>query len=290
MFNEKYFSDWLATQKHLSKNVVSSTLSRVRRIDEVYNLLYEYAKDDCEYLVSLFEYSRQDARNGLLPDHDIQLKGDYYTGTMSLKSALKLFIEFQEDDAFIAQCINTKPDEDAAFSEILKSFREMGPITDSDVRKMLAELSGDQNPAPATAATPQSAPPVTAAAPVTFAGNLQAFLRYVGPFCKNYVNSIAKAARTSHNGICEYCGSKAVLDSAHRDGEDRPIIIEKLLEAPFKKAENYYEVDILEFERLFKSAHLPVTDHIFFLCKKCHTEYDKGSKITTADILATRKI
>ena len=100
---------------------------------------------------------------------------------------------------------------------------------------------------------------------VTFTGSLQAFLRYIGPFCKNYVNSITKSARTQHNGVCEYCGQKAVLDSAHKDGEDRRIIIEKILEAYFKKAENYYEIDILLFEKLFKEAHMPVEDHIFFL-------------------------
>ena len=173
------------------------------------------------------------------------------------------------------------------FNKLISSFRNMGSIRDAKVHEMLresaAESAEDATSAAAIALTPVSS------SPIVFTGDLQAFLRYVGPFCKNYVNSITKSARNKHNGICEYCGSKSVLDSAHRDGEDRPVIIQKILEAHFKKSENYYEVDILKFEKIFKDSHMPVEDHIFFLCKKCHTEYDRGTKITTADILAKRK-
>ena len=173
------------------------------------------------------------------------------------------------------------------YNEIISSFQNMGPISDSQVREILRE-SAEKYTVDATSSTAITSTSVSSS-PIVFIGDLQAFLRYVGPFCKNYVNSITKSARNKHNGICEYCGSKSVLDSAHRDGEDRPVIIQRILETHFKKNENYYEVDILEFEKIFKNSHMPVEDHIFFLCKKCHTEYDKGTKITTADILAKRK-
>lgn len=283
MFSEKCFSDWLINKKGYSKNTAGSILSRVKRIDAVYDLFDECAKDGYAYLLSVLEYSSQDARNGFLPDHDIPIVGNYYSGTKSLKSALKVYIEFLDDDTHFGQWIKSNSGEDTAFDEVLNSHREMGPINDLDVQAMLSSFKDEDTSKAAVS------PTAKLAEKITFTGSLQAFLRYIGPFCKNYVNAITKSARTQHNGICEYCGQKAVLDSAHKDGEDRPIIIEKILEAHFKKSENYYEVDILLFEKLFKEAHMPVENHIFFLCKKCHTEYDRGSKISTADILAKRK-
>ena len=297
MISEQYIYDWMVNKKGLKESVAKTNRGRIKRIDEVYNLFYAYMNDGCAYVLSLFEYSKNDEKNGLLPEHDIIIDGNYYTGTQSLKYALNLYIEAMEDDdyfdawmksATLAEQSDGNQDVSADdFNKLISSFRNMGSISDAKVHEMLregaAESAEDATSAAAIALTPVSG------SPIVFTGDLQAFLRYVGPFCKNYVNSITKSARNKHNGICEYCGSKSVLDSAHRDGEDRPIIIQKILETHFKKSENYYEVDILKFEKIFKDSHMPVEDHIFFLCKKCHTEYDRGTKITTADILAKRK-
>lgn len=39
----------------------------------------------------------------------------------------------------------------------------------------------------------------------------------------------------------------------------------------------------------FKSAHMPVADHIFFLCKDCHDMLDKKHSITIKDIKNKKK-
>ena len=296
MISEQYIYDWMTKKKGLKESVAKANRGRMKRINEVYNLFDAYMDDGCAYIISLFEYTTTDAKNGLLPEHDIIIVGNYYTGTQSLKYALKLYIEAMEDDEYfdawmkattsVCPIDGTKDVSDDEFDELCATFRNMGPIDDAQVRKILRECQA--KPDLAIATDNESVAASASGRSIIFMGDLQAFLRYIGPFCKNYVNSITKSARNKHNGICEYCESKAVLDSAHRDGEDRPIIIEKILETHFKKAENYYEVDILEFEKLFKASHMPVEDHIFFLCKKCHTEYDKGTKISTSDILAKR--
>ena len=296
MINEQYIYDWMTKKKGLKESVAKTNWGRIKRINEIYNLFDAYIDDGCAYVLSLFEYTTADAKNGLLPEHDIIIVGNYYTGTQSLKYALKLYIEAMEDDDYFDVWIKsaTSPDtnkgvkdaSDDEFDELLDAFHDIGPINDAQVREMLSEGKGKSSFDPIVS---DVIVPASAFGPSTvFMGGLQAFLRYIGPFCKNYVNSITKSARNKHNGICEYCGSKAVLDSAHRDGEDRPIIIERILETYFKKSENYYEVDILRFEKIFKNSHMPIEDHIFFLCKKCHTEYDKGTKISTTDILAKR--
>lgn len=287
MILKKDFYDWLVNKKGLKDTVAKVNVARIVRINNVYDIEKAYTTDKCAYLLLLFDYSKTNADDGLLPDHDIIIVGNYYTGTQSLKYALKHYVEFlnattdypcmtveeslYEDDEELYDVA------DEEFEELLGYFREMGSTTMS-VKEMLDEPEDDETSDDNNTNK------------TMFMGSFQDFLRYVGPFCKNYVNSITRAKRKSHSGICEYCGKKAILDSAHKDGEDRPIIINKILDANFKKGNNYYEVDIEEFEKMFKDAHLPVEDHIFFLCKECHGEYDRGTKITTADILAKRSI
>lgn len=286
MIDEKLFFHWMVNQKGLKENVAKTNVARIKRIDTVYDLLNAYINDECDYILSLFDYSKSDSEQGLPPSHDIVINGNYYTGTQSLEYALKLYIEYKNDDDYFENIFETTKtiEDEKAFTEVLASYREISHTSETEVPKNLNELKSKSTNETEEDIYMHS----TSSSPVVFKGNLQAFLRYVGPFCKNYVNSMTKSTRKSHNGICEYCGKKAVLDSAHRDGEDRPIIIKKILESNFKKAEDYYEVDILLFEKMFRNAHFPVEDHIFFLCKDCHTEYDKGTKITTSDILAKR--
>jgi hypothetical protein len=283
------FFNWMVSRKGLKEAVANTNVARILRINKVYDLIYEYARDGCDYILSLFSYSKQDEKDGLLPAHDIVIVGNYYTGTQSLKYALKLYVEYMGDDAYFASILGYSagtaiPTEDKIFDISDEACDELV----RELGQMEMECAEDHESNEAS--SKEGASPKKSSLPIIFTGDLVSFLRYVGPFCKNYVNSIAKAERVKHKGICEYCGKKAVLDSAHKDGEERPIIIKNILETYFKKSENYYEVDILAFEKKFKEAHIPVQDHIFFLCKDCHTEYDKGSKITTNDILAKRSI
>ena len=280
------FYNWLVMQKGLKENVAKTNVSRLQRINELYNVFNEYFRDNCEYLLSLFEYSKQDERDGALPSHDIVIVGNYYTGTQSLKYALKLYIEYMNDDEYLDAILSGKSNgvsnddmfniTDDEWKELVAALGEM-EREEKEVQEKQEDLQSEEEPF------------TEETKPIVFMGNLQSFLRYIGPFCKNYVNSIAKSERSRHDGICEYCGKKAVLDSAHRDGEDRPIIIKNILEANYKKSEDYYEINVVEFEKKFKEAHLPVENHIFFLCKECHTEYDRGTKISTEDILQKRK-
>ena len=115
-----------------------------------------------------------------------------------------------------------------------------------------------------------------------FLGSFDEFKRYVGPKCRNEENIFCKNERDKHNGFCEYCKQKQVLQSAHI--EERPVIIKKILDKYYCKGVDFYEVDLEEFFIKFKDAHMPITDHIFFLCKNCHDELDKKHTITIDDI------
>ena len=119
-----------------------------------------------------------------------------------------------------------------------------------------------------------------------FKGSFNDFKRYIGPKCRNEVNIFCKSERDKHQSICEYCGKKAELQSAHVT--ERPIMIKRILDDHYKKGNDLYEVDLDEFFTLFKNAHLPIEENIFFLCKECHNDLDNKKIITIADIKQKR--
>jgi hypothetical protein len=132
------------------------------------------------------------------------------------------------------------------------------------------------------------APNTTSVAAAKYVGGFEEFKRYVGPKCRNEVNIFCKSEREKHNGICEYCGQKAVLQSAHIT--ERPVIIKNILDHNYQLAKGVdaYEVPLEEFFAKFKEAHMPIPEHIFFLCKKCHDALDKDNSITVDDIKKKR--
>lgn len=135
-------------------------------------------------------------------------------------------------------------------------------------------------------ATHYSVPVSMGRRPASFNGSFDEFKRFVGPKCRNEVNVFCKSERDSHNGVCEYCGKKAVLQSAHI--KERPVIIKEILDRFYLCDTDYYEVNLEEFFKKFKDAHMPVHDHIFFLCHDCHDALDKDKSITIADIKQKR--
>jgi hypothetical protein len=108
----------------------------------------------------------------------------------------------------------------------------------------------------------------------SFLGTKEDFNTYIGPRIRNLVNQIAKKDRDARNGICQHCGEKAKLDSAHKHGKGRKTLIEMALK-DFDKGP-YIEVDLTKFEELFIKYHQPINETFLFLCRKCHNEYDRN--------------
>jgi hypothetical protein len=108
----------------------------------------------------------------------------------------------------------------------------------------------------------------------SFIGTKDDFNTFIGPRIRNLVNQIAKKDRDARNGICQHCGVKAKLDSAHKHGKGRKTLIEMALKN-FDKG-SYIEVDLKKFEELFINYHQPINETFLFLCRKCHNEYDKN--------------
>lgn len=218
------FKDWL--MEDLKESTAASIVSRCKRISGFYDIEDEYRKDKCTSLLNLFNYSAADLEEGSEPRHDIPIKGNYSTGTATLKAA-------------ITKCV---------------AFFEKNPPLRLEA---MLERKGT----------------------ISYCGDLKNFTTFIGPYCRNKVNAITKSERAKRRGICEYCGKKAELQSAHFFGIERPTIIKNILDSKFRISADYYEVDLPEFEKLFVAEHLPVENHIYFLCDACHNAYDgKGGK------------
>ncbi len=228
------FKEWLVAKRY-GKNVISSILARITRVNQSYDLDKYYSNGGKEELIEFFTYTKKDEHDGLEPIATINIDGSYYNGLASLKRAIKLYFEFLDDTNLVRLSNNTIA----------------GPI---------------------------------------FEGSFEDFNRFVGPKLRNVIQNFTRAERNAQNGVCEYCGRKAVLQSAHREGEERPQIILDVLEKHFKISNDRYRVDLSKFEEYFKDAHTPIKDHIFFLCSDCHNKYDKKKTISTFDLEAKRNI
>jgi hypothetical protein len=109
-----------------------------------------------------------------------------------------------------------------------------------------------------------------------FIGTIKDYEKYIGPRIKNVVNSIAKQERDKRHGICEFCGKKAELQSAHKHGKERLTIIHSVLEQ--YNNGNYLDIDIEKCENNIVELHKPINEAFYFLCAPCHRKYDSGKE------------
>ncbi len=92
---EKEFFDWLV-QSGLQDKSAKSVVSRVKRIEGVYpDLDSRIADNSIELLLNVFVYTKKDEAKKRAPLHMIEIEGDPYTGTQSLRNALAQYIEFR---------------------------------------------------------------------------------------------------------------------------------------------------------------------------------------------------
>ncbi len=92
---ESEFVDWLVKSGR-QENSAKSVVSRVRRIEDVYPDLDSRIEDNSiETLLNVFTYTKKDEAKRRAPLHKIEIDGDPYTGTQSLRNALTQYIEFR---------------------------------------------------------------------------------------------------------------------------------------------------------------------------------------------------
>ncbi len=92
---ESEFFDWLVKSGR-QENSAKSVVSRVRRIEDVYPDLDSRIEDNTiEALLNVFTYTKNDEAKRRVLLHKIEIDGNPYTGTQSLRNALTQYIEFR---------------------------------------------------------------------------------------------------------------------------------------------------------------------------------------------------
>jgi len=109
-----------------------------------------------------------------------------------------------------------------------------------------------------------------------FEGTVQEFHDFIGPRIRNAVNNLTRSYRKKLNGICEECGTKNELDSAHVHGRGRREIIEEVLSEYSQNGT--IRCDIKEAENKILNTHQPIESNFRFLCHPCHVAYDEKIK------------
>lgn len=112
-----------------------------------------------------------------------------------------------------------------------------------------------------------------------FIGTVKEFHDYFGPRIHNIVNGITRKHRLAKNGICEFCGSHAELQSAHVHGKDRRTIIESVLK-PLTNLNGEVACEIEVVEQQIIAAHMPIEETFKFICHPCHVKYDADESPT----------
>lgn len=109
-----------------------------------------------------------------------------------------------------------------------------------------------------------------------FVGNYEGFYSYVNTKCCRIIQDLTRQDEIKRNkGKCSYCGKTVEhLEAAHIKKLSRTDIIRSILDKKYKTKNNLYEVDLVEFEKDFINEHLPLNEHLIYLCHDCHQKYD----------------
>jgi hypothetical protein len=109
-----------------------------------------------------------------------------------------------------------------------------------------------------------------------FEGTIKEFTKFVGPYTRLKVAFMATKYK-KQKGKCEDCDGTVNLDAAHVKGNERPLLIAKILSEFFE--DDIVKINLEEFEQRFMDSHLPIETTIRILCKECHRKYDRKKKI-----------
>lgn len=196
------FKKWLIN-KGYSEVAIKSRISRIKRLDEIYDIDESYINDRCVSILENLDYRKNKSNN----DREL----------FTLQITLKNYIEFLES---------------------------INPSTKNRVAK--------------------------------FIGNYEGFYSCVNTKCNKIIQDITSQDQINKSkDKCTYCGKTVEhLEVVHINKLSRTDIIKTILDKKYKTNNDLYEVDLVEFEKDFKNEHLPLNEHLIYLCHDCHQKYD----------------
>jgi hypothetical protein len=94
--NKDNFKQWLADIKEYESGTINSRITNCLKVERYEGDLDEHYNTDCGCrLLEKLAYSTADERKGESPKHNIPIAGNKCNGSATLKSAIKLYIDFR---------------------------------------------------------------------------------------------------------------------------------------------------------------------------------------------------
>lgn len=91
------FRTWLEDQKY-DDDTVDSRMSNCKNVEKYYSLDKQFSKDEGASLMEQLSYSTDDERQNIKQKHKVPIDGNIREGSATLKSAVKLYMEFRKED------------------------------------------------------------------------------------------------------------------------------------------------------------------------------------------------
>lgn len=94
--NTGKFKAYLKAERPNHKRDNQDIIARGKRVEKVMgDLDAAYAHDKCAGIIGKLTYTSQDFKAGVPPAHPIAINGNAYTGTLCLKRAVEVFVQFK---------------------------------------------------------------------------------------------------------------------------------------------------------------------------------------------------
>lgn len=104
------FRAWLCGAKGLQSSTASNRVSNCERVRSFEGSLdRHYENDRLATLLEKLDFSKDDQRKNVPARHAIPIDGDIYNGTATLRSAVKLYLEFKNSDERSVSSTSQRP-------------------------------------------------------------------------------------------------------------------------------------------------------------------------------------
>lgn len=129
--NETGFRSWLQNQGY-NIGTTNSRVSNCLRVCEYEgNIDSLYRDDKCKTLLNRLTYSTSDERYGRPPRHSIPINGNVRNGTATLKQAVRLYIQFLENNIDLQPVVQTPIFQEAKASDVKVHSTVSATVIDS---------------------------------------------------------------------------------------------------------------------------------------------------------------
>jgi len=140
---EKKFYNWLLKKYNNNKHIANARKTNCRKVCKYEgDLDIHFEKDSCHTIMDKLSYSIEDENHNRQSRHKIPIYGNIRKGSATLKSAVKLYVDFRESEIG-GIIINGHPIKERSKKNKVKVFKRTNPgdVANLFIRNILCDIS-----------------------------------------------------------------------------------------------------------------------------------------------------